>query len=79
MTVLGVTWGLLWQTIWVSFAAGIAVAVLFSLVILASAHASDARRAGHDIAAIGFGVLATVTFLVFLTGVVLGVHVMLSK
>ena len=79
MTVLGVTWGLLWQTIWVSFAAGIGVAVLFSLVILASARASDARRAGRDVAAVGFGVLATLTFLVFATGVGLGVHVMLSK
>ena len=79
MTVLGVTWGLLWQTIWVSFAAGIAVAVLFSLVILASARASDARRAGHDVAALGYGFLATLTFLVFATGVVLGVQVMLTK
>jgi hypothetical protein len=79
MTVLGVTWGLLWQTIWVSFAAGIAVAVLFSLVIVAGARASDARRAGHDVVAVGFGVLATLIFLVFATGVVLGVQVMLSK
>jgi hypothetical protein len=79
MTVLGVTWSLLWQTIWVSFAAGIGVAVLFSLVILASARASDARRAGHGVAAVGFGALATLTFLVFMTGVVLGVQVMLTK
>ena len=79
MTVLGVTWGLLWQTIWVSFAAGIAVAVLFSLVVVAGARASDARRAGHDAAALGFGVLATLVFLVFAAGVVLGVQVMLTK
>ena len=79
MTVFGVTWGLLWQTVWVSFAAGIAVAVLFSLVVVAGARASDARRAGHDVAAVGFGVLATLVFLVFATGVALGVHVMLSK
>ena len=51
MTVLGVTWSLLWQTIWVSFAAGIGVAVLFSLVVVAGARASDARRAGRDVAA----------------------------
>ena len=79
MTVFGVTWGLLWQTVWVSFAAGIAVAVLFSLVVVAGARASDARRAGRDAAAVGFGFLATVTFLVFATGVVLGVQVMLTK
>ena len=79
MTVLGVTWGLLWQTIWVSFAAGLGVAVLFSLVIVASARASDARRAGHDGAAVAFGLLATLIFLVFATGVVLGVQVMLTK
>jgi uncharacterized membrane protein len=79
MTVLGVTWDLLWQTIWVSFAAGIAVAVLFSLVILAGARASDARRAGQDGAAVAFGVLAALTFLIFAAGVVLGVQVMLTK
>ncbi len=79
MTVLGVTWDLLWQTVWVSFAAGIAVAVLFSLVILASARASDARRAGQDAAAAGFGALAVLTFLIFIAGVALGVQVMLTK
>ena len=79
MTVLGVTWSLLWQTIWVSFAAGIAVAVLFSLVILASARASDARRAGNDVAAAGFGALAALIFLIFAAGVILGVQVMLTK
>jgi hypothetical protein len=79
MTVLGVTWGLLWQTIWVSFAAGIAVAVLFSLVVVAGARASDARRAGTAAAAAGFGFLGALMFLVFITGVVVGVKVMLSK
>jgi hypothetical protein len=79
MTVLAVTWDLLWQTVWVSFAAGIGVAVLFSLVILAGARASDARRAGQDGAAAGFGVLAAVAFLIFIVGVALGVQVMLTK
>jgi len=79
MTFLGVTWSLLWQTIWVSFAAGIGVAVLFSLVVVAGARASDARRAGRDVAAAAFGLLSALTFLIFATGVVVGVQVMLSK
>ena len=79
MTVLAVTWSLLWQVVWVSLVAGVAVCGLFSLVILASARASDARRGGNDVAAAGFAVLAGVAFVIFATGVVVGVQVMLSK
>jgi hypothetical protein len=79
MTVLAVTWSLLWQVIWVSLVAGVAVCTLFSLVILASARASEARRAGQDGTAAAFAVLAGVTFVLFAAGVAIGVQVMLSK
>ena len=79
MPVIAVTWSLLLQVIWVSLVAGVAVCALFSLVILAGARASDARRGGNGSAAAGFAVLAGLAFLIFATGVVLGVQVMLSK
>jgi hypothetical protein len=70
---------LLWQVIWVSFAAGLGIAVLFSLVILASARAADSRRLGAGGAAAGWLVLAVLAFLLFGAGVVLGVQEMISK
>ena len=57
----------------------IGVAVLFSLVILAARARRTRARAGHDVAAVGFGVLAALAFLVFAAGVVLGVQVMLTQ
>ena len=79
MAVLAVTWSLLWQVVWVSLVAGVTVSALFSLVILASARASDARRGGRERAAAGFAVLAGIVFVVFAGGVAIGVQVMLSK
>jgi hypothetical protein len=70
---------LLWQVIWVSFAAGLGIAVLFSLVILGSARAAELRRTGHGGAAAGWIVLAVVAFLLFAAGVGLGVQEMISK
>jgi hypothetical protein len=70
---------LLWQVIWVSFAAGIGIAVLFSLVILGSARAADSRRVGAGGAAAGWLVLAVIAFMLFSGGVVLGVQEMIAK
>jgi hypothetical protein len=70
---------LLWQVVWVSFAAGLGIAVLFSLVILGSARAADYRRAGERGAAAGWIALAVLAFLLFGGGVALGVHEMISK
>jgi len=52
---------------------------VFSLVILASARATEHRRTGNGVAALGFGVLGTLAFLVFAAGIVLSVHVLLRK
>jgi hypothetical protein len=79
MTVFGVTWGLLGQVIWVSLVAGLAVCALFSLIILTSARASEARRDGRSGAAAALAVLATGAFLLFAAGVVIGVQVMLTR
>ena len=79
MTVFAVDGGLLVQVIWVSMLAGIGITSLFSLVILGSAKAGDARRAGHGIAAAAYLTLAVVAFALFALGVVLGVQTMIEK
>jgi hypothetical protein len=65
---------LLWDVIWVSFAAGLGISVLFSLVILGGARAADSRRTGHAGAAAGWAALAAGAFLLFAAGVALGVQ-----
>lgn len=79
MPVFAVDGGLLVQVVYVSLLAGVGISALFSLVILGSAKAGDARRAGHGAAAIGFGALAIVAFALFALGVVLGVQTMIQK
>jgi hypothetical protein len=79
MVAFAVDTGLLWQVIWVSFAAGLGIAVLYSLVIVGSARAAEARRTGDGTAAAGWLALAVVAFLLFAGGVALGVNEMISK
>ena len=77
MLVLAVDTHLLWQVIWVSVLAGVAISALFSLVILGVTRASDARREGSATAP--YVALAVVAFALFAAGVVLGVQEMISK
>jgi hypothetical protein len=79
MTVFAVDTHLLLQVVWVSFVAGIGISALFSFVIVGSARADDARRAGRDGAAAAYAALAVVAFLLFAAGVVLGVEAMITK
>jgi hypothetical protein len=72
-------WGTIGQVVAVSIGAGISVCTVFSLVVLASARATEHRRAGRSAVAVGFGVLGTLAFIVFAGGIALGVHVMLRK
>jgi hypothetical protein len=67
------------EVIWVSLLAGVGVTVTFSLVVLGGARSAEARRTGRDSAAIGYATLAGAAFLVFVTGLVLGVNIMLAK
>jgi hypothetical protein len=79
MVPFAVDTGLLWQVIWVSFAAGIGISALFSLVILGGARAADSRRSGHDGVAAAWAALAVLAFVLFAAGVVLGVQAMVTK
>jgi len=71
--------GALLRVVWVSAVAGVSVAALFSFVVLGSARATEARRAGRDGAATLHATLAVVAFMLFAAGVVLGVRTMLTK
>ena len=79
MPVFAVDSHLLWQVIWVSFAAGVGISTLYSLVILGGARAADARRAGNGTAAAAWAALAVIAFLLFAGGVALGVQAMITK
>ncbi|HWT26019.1 MAG TPA: hypothetical protein VN213_21105 [Solirubrobacteraceae bacterium] len=72
-------WGTLGEVVVVSLAAGIGVSLVFSLVILASARATEHGRAGRGGQALGFGVLAALALLAFGAGIALALSVMLGK
>jgi hypothetical protein len=71
--------GLLLQVVWVSLAAGIAVTLLFSLVVLFAARSAEHRRGGRSGSAAVQATAAVVSFAVFGALVVYGVHIMLTK
>ncbi len=79
MPVFAVDTHLLLQVVWVSLVAGVGISALFSLVILGTARAGEARRVGERGAAAAYVTLAVVAFLLFAGGVVLGVQAMITK
>lgn len=46
------------KVVWVSLAAGVGVTAAFSLLVLGSARAGDARRGGRFVPALAYGALA---------------------
>jgi hypothetical protein len=76
---LAVSSGQLAEVVWVSLTAGIAITTIFSLVIRWGASYDAARRDGREVAAVLYAGLWVLGLAVFLGGVVLGVHIMLSK
>ena len=79
MLVFAVDAGLLFAVIWQSFVAGVAVAVLFSLVVWFGARSAEARRSGHSAGATVWLVAAVLSLTCYGALVVVGVHTMLSK
>jgi hypothetical protein len=67
------------EVVWVSLAAGIAVTLLFSLVVYSSARSAECRRARRDAAATVYAGGAVLAFAAFAAIVVYGVHIMLAK
>ena len=74
-----IDWGKLLELVWASALAGIAVAIVFSTLILGGTRASDRRRAGEGATAAAYMALAVVAALAFAGGVVFGISVIVSK
>jgi hypothetical protein len=79
MVTAAIHWDTLLEVVWVSLVGGVGVTAVFSLVILASARATEHSRAGRSGAALGFGGLAVLALCAFGAGIALGVQVMLEK
>ena len=71
--------GQLFEVVWVSTAAGVAVTLLFSFVVLFGSRSAEAQRGGASGAAMAYAVLALLCMAAFSAVVVYGVHIMLSK
>jgi hypothetical protein len=71
--------GQMFELVWVSLVAGVAVAIVFGLIVLGLTRADDLRRSGSDGAAGGYLVLAAVAGLALAGGVVFGIHVIVAK
>ena len=79
MVLAAIDAGLLFEVIWVSLVAGVAVTILFSLVVLFGARSAEARRGGAAGASMTYAVLALLSIAAFGVVVGYGVHIMLSK
>jgi uncharacterized membrane protein len=79
MPAAAIDWGKLLELVWASAVAGIAVAIVFSALILGATRASDHRRSEGGATAAAYMVLAVVAALAFAGGVVFGISVIVSK
>lgn len=62
MTAAAISVSSLFKVLYASLAAGVGVAIVFSVAILGATRASDMRRCGRSGAATAYGVLAAVGF-----------------
>jgi hypothetical protein len=69
----------LFEVVWVSLVAGLALTTAYSLVVLGAARAAESRRGGQRAAAFAYAGLAAVGLLAFAALIVFGVEVMLAK
>ncbi len=79
MTFAAIDWGQLFELVWASALAAVAVSVSFATIIVGATRATDCRRADRAGAATAYLALATVAALVFAGGVVFGISVIVSK
>jgi hypothetical protein len=77
--IAAIDWSQLFELVWASAVAGIAVAIAYALLIVGVTRASDRRRDGRDAAATAYIALATVAALAFAGGVAYGISVIVSK
>jgi hypothetical protein len=74
-----IEWDKIGELLWVAPLAAIAVSITFSLMIMSSARATDAQRAGAGTTAMLYSVVALVSGLAFAAVVVFGVGVIVNK
>ncbi|MCZ4491611.1 MAG: hypothetical protein JWP53_542 [Conexibacter sp.] len=74
-----IEWNKIGELLWVAPLAALAVSITFSLIIMGSARADDARRAGASTAAMLYSLVALVAGLAFVAVVVFGVVVIVNK
>ena len=74
-----VDWGTLGQVVLYSFAAGVGVALCFSIAVVGATRFAEARRAGAAVPAAVYAVLGTAGLLATTAAVGIGIVVMASK
>jgi hypothetical protein len=74
-----VDWKTLGEVVLYSLAAGVGVAICFSLAILGATRLADARRDGGGLAAVAYGLLAALGLAATLGAIVIGIVVMTTK
>lgn len=79
MTTAAIDLGQLLQLAWASVAAGIAVAVCFSLVIVGAARAEDCRRNRRTGSATGYALLSVVAGVAFIGIAVFAISIVTTK
>ncbi len=74
-----IDWDKIGELLWAAPLAALAVSLSFSLMIMGSARATDAQRAGAGTTAMLYSVVALVSGLAFAAVVVLGVAVIVNR
>jgi hypothetical protein len=74
-----IEWDKIGQLLWAAPVAALTVSVTFSLIIMGTSRADDARRAGAATTAMLYSLVALVAGLAFVAVVVFGVVVIVNK
>jgi hypothetical protein len=74
-----IEWDKIAELLWVAPLAALIVSVAFSLIIMGSARATDARRAGTGTAAMLYSVVTLLATAGFIAVVVFGVAIIVKK
>jgi hypothetical protein len=74
-----IEWGKIGELLWAAPLAALAVTIAFSLIIVGSGRAADARREGAARAAAAFSVLAVTAALAFAGVVAYGIDIIVRK
>jgi hypothetical protein len=74
-----IEWDKIGQLLWAAPLAALTVSIAFSLVIMGTSRADDARRAGAGTTAMLYSVVALVAAVAFVAVVVFGVAVIVNK